>query len=127
MLSIDLTSKLIKKLKVNTPRVFCLFLTQTVFASAPNCPVGIMENIRFDSDVLISRDYEGYDNEYFPNVTYIKVDTIEGECYTKMIENRPLLLRAFSAYSFGIQIQPHSQDCLSGYNNFFSNFTLTRE
>lgn len=86
-----------------------------------------MESIRFDSDVLLLRDAEGDEIEHFPNVTHIKVNTIEGECYTKMSENRPLLLRAFSAYSFGIQIQPHSQDCLSGYNNLFSNFTLTRE
>ncbi|XP_055301701.1 uncharacterized protein LOC129568152 [Sitodiplosis mosellana] len=108
-------------------------MCSVVYASAPNCPTGTIERIRFNADPMIVRDEEAKgndndndkDNEQIYMETYIKVDTIEGECYTKIIHFQPVLLGAFSAYPFGIQIQPHSEDCLSGYSNFFRNFTLT--
>ena len=112
---------------------FCLSFILTVYASKPNCPMGTIERIRFNADPPIIQDEEDdenrNENEYnnFFMETYIKVDTIEGECYTKIIDYQPLLLRAFSAYPFGIQTQPHSLNCLSGSTNLFQNFTLTRE
>lgn len=104
-----------------------MFLIQTVFASEPNCLLGTIESIRIVSDAKELVDNQDYTYEEEIPDTFIKVDTIEGECYTSEIVYRAILLRVFSAYPFGIQIQPHSLGCLSGYNKPFMNFTLTRE
>lgn len=112
-----------------------------MYATQSNCPVGTIERIRFTSIGFEEKSIEEYEEEFEEDVdddestqkiprklmaTHIKVDTVEGECFTKITNYHPLLLRVFSAYSFGIQIQPYSLDCLNGCTDF-TNFTLIRE
>lgn len=90
-----------------------------------NCPSGQIDTIRFDSDAHLELlGDELYD--IVTPITALKIDGINGDCYTDHIMDRYTLLRIYSAQTLGVRIKVQS-DCINKPRHRFWNFAVYRD